>query len=304
MSDPAVHVLHTVEADLRSELDAWFDRTRRSDGSRPLSDHLWIDLRDGGGPGFVAALQRRSDPSARPTAYAQASLAASGHTVEVVVDPSIPDVASTTDRLLDAVIGEIVSTGHPADLTWWVAEPDTVHDAIAARRGWTAHRTLLQMRCPLPVDRRPTVTTRSYRPGADDEQWLRVNNRAFRGHGEQGAWDLATLRARFDEPWFRPDDFLVLERDGEFVGSCWTKPHDDTEPPMGEIYVVSVDPDHHGQGLGRELTIAGLDAIHARGFDTAMLYVDADNVAALRVYRSLGFEVHRTDRAYTGTVVP
>jgi predicted GNAT family acetyltransferase len=33
-----------------------------------------------------------------------------------------------------------------------------------------------------------------------------------------------------------------------------------------------------------------------------MLYVDADNPAALHLYASLGFTIHRTDRAYTGDV--
>ena len=71
---------------------------------------------------------------------------------------------------------------------------------------------------------------------------------------------------------------------------------------IGEIYVIAVDPDFQGLGLGSQLTLAGLASIAARGIDIGMLYVDGDNTAAMATYRSLGFTVHRTDRAYTADV--
>ena len=54
----------------------------------------------------------------------------------------------------------------------------------------------------------------------------------------------------------------------------------DTDPPMGEIYVIGVDPDFHGRGWGRALTQAGLAWLAGRGLTVGMLYVDADNVPA------------------------
>ena len=110
------------------------------------------------------------------------------------------------------------------------------------------------------------------------------------------------LRQRQREPWFDPSGFLLHERDGRLAAFCWTKLHDAPrlEAVVGEIYVIAVDPDFHGLGLGRQLTIAGLDVIARRGVTTGMLYVDAANDTAVGMYERLGFHTHRTDVAFSG----
>ena len=67
---------------------------------------------------------------------------------------------------------------------------------------------------------------------------------------------------------------------------------------MGEIFVIAVDPDFHGRGLGVPMTLAGLEWLADRGLRHGMLYVEADNDAANATYRRIGFTRHRTDRAY------
>ena len=98
-----------------------------------------------------------------------------------------------------------------------------------------------------------------------------------------------------DEPWFDPKGFLIAERDGEMIGFHWTKVHPDG---LGEVYVVGVDPDRQGGGLGRALTVAGLRHLYAQGLRTVLLYVEADNAPALAVYRRLGFTDWKTDVMY------
>ncbi|WP_157877782.1 GNAT family N-acetyltransferase, partial [Streptomyces kanamyceticus] len=67
---------------------------------------------------------------------------------------------------------------------------------------------------------------------------------------------------------------------------------------LGEVYVVGVRPGAQGGGLGKALTTTGLRHLAQQGLPTAMLYVDADNKAAVSVYERLGFVTHETDLMY------
>jgi mycothiol synthase len=192
------------------------------------------------------------------------------------------------------------------EVRWWVSDPRDEDTQAAATHGLRAERDLLQMFVPLPVDEAvPPIALRSFVPGEDEAAWVEVNNRAFAAHPEQGGWTRKVVEAREAEPWFDPNGFL-LHHDpdtGRLAGFVWTKVHDDESPRLGEIYVIAVDPDFGGRKLGRTLTLAGLDWMHrTRGIDRGMLYVDAANGPAVRLYTSIGFTVDHTDRAYAGSV--
>ena len=66
--------------------------------------------------------------------------------------------------------------------------------------------------------------------------------------------------------------------------------------------MIAVDPDFQGLGLGRALVVAGLSWLAGRGLTLGMLYVDADNRAAVALYEQLGFTVDHVDRAYVTDV--
>ena len=116
--------------------------------------------------------------------------------------------------------------------------------------------------------------------------------------------DLDDLRIRMAEPWFDPAGFLLGDgcATGALLGFHWTKVHGGQgghqHDPIGEVYVVGVDPDAHGRGLGGALTIAGLRHLRGRGLDQVMLYVDESNTAAFRLYRASGFAVWATHVSY------
>ena len=266
-----------------------------------ISDHLWLDLLAGGAPGFIAVRVLAPDiPGVGTTtrAYAQVSATTGGAELEVVGD----DQAARLDAAETALDGFAADGG--GNLTWWVDDPGPGETELAAAHGLAPARALYEMRRSLPHERRATITTRAFRPGtADESAWLAVNNRAFATHPEQGGWTAATLANRIAADWFDPDGFRLYEDAGRLLGFCWTKVHParDDDPELGEIYVIATDPDAAGRGLGTELTLAGLDWLGDRGIATANLYVDAGNIPAVALYTRLGFHIHRTRTAFTGT---
>ena len=209
-------------------------------------------------------------------------------------------------RALEQTVG-------PARL--WLMKATDADDKEAARLGFVPERDLLQMKVALPlapevVAATRTVHTRPFRPGADDEAWLRVNNAAFADHPEQGGWTLKDLHERTEADWFDANGFLVAENDQDgpenrdgagLLGSCWTKIHRDNDPVLGEIYVIAVAPEHHGAGWGRALTVAGLQWMADQGVTVGMLYTTASNTAAVTLYQKLGFTVDHIDRSYWRT---
>nr|WP_205634614.1 mycothiol synthase [Mycolicibacter kumamotonensis] len=180
--------------------------------------------------------------------------------------------------------------------------------ATAAALGLVPVRELLQMRRSLHGVPTPSVlagvSIRSYAGESDDAELLRVNNAAFAWHPEQGGWTADDLAQRRAEEWFDPAGLFLAFEGTVLLGFHWTKIHAGKPGAerAGEVYVVGVDPAAQGRGLGRALTEVGLAYLADRLADaespTVLLYVEADNAAALRTYERLGFTVHSVDTAY------
>ncbi|WP_053714260.1 mycothiol synthase [Saccharothrix sp. NRRL B-16348] len=174
-------------------------------------------------------------------------------------------------------------------------------EALAAKLGYRKVRELLRLRRPLDADLPEPVlpagvTLRSFVPGRDEAAVVYVNHRAFAWHPEQSAMSIEDVRQKEEQPWFDPAGFLLaVDDDGRLLGFHWTKAH---TAELGEVYVVGVDPDAQGGGLGKAITLAGLAHLRDAGLTDVMLYVESDNAAALAVYNRLGFTRWDADVQY------
>jgi mycothiol synthase len=266
------------------------------DGVHPLSEHSLLALRHGG-KGRSLGLLARAAGSVVGYGHLDLPTGTEPAAAELVVHPGHRRHGhgrALTQTLLERA----------GDVRVWAHGDLAAAAALAGALGFTRTRALLQLRRPLahplPQAVLPQgVRLRTFEPGRDEQAWLGVNARAFSHHPEQGSWTLDDLRDREAEAWFDPAGFFLAERDGELAGFHWTKVHAE-DTPIGEVYVVGVDPGEQGTGLGRALTLTGLHHLRSLGLAHVMLYVDEDNPAAVRLYESLGFTRWNTDVMYSG----
>ncbi|MXW41637.1 MAG: mycothiol synthase [Acidimicrobiia bacterium] len=214
-------------------------------------------------------------------------------------------VGATQDRdhhTAQQIITAIKHAQTPETVQLWIEQASDQDDQFASTLGFTPYRDLWRMQRTLPTQR-STIRTRAFVPDKDNEACLEINNRAFYWHPEQGDMTNQGLLERMSQGWFDPEGFRLYEQDGRLVGFCWTKTHLQETPPAGEVYAIAVDPNFHGKGLGKQITLSGLDYLSQQGLKVGFLYVESNNETAVAVYSSLGFAHHSTNRAYRITAL-
>ena len=302
-----------------------------ADGVRPLSEHVMLHLRYGGDEPGRNVLLREGDELA---AYAHLDVTdtVEGPSAELVVAP-----AHRGHGLGRRLVEALVAQSPDGRLRLWAHGETSAAVELALGMGFVQMRTLWQMRrslyAALPRVEAPYgVVVRTFRPGEDDEAWVALNARAFAAHPEQGTWTLEDLHRRMCEPWFDPAGFFVAERSGpdgaaRMVGFHWTKVHGSdhagrrSRPHARPRRSTTHEHDHaheHGHGTSRSARStwsastrasrapgsagcspwSGLRHLRSLELAEAMLYVDADNAAAIRLYTGLGFTHWDTDRMF------
>lgn len=283
------------------------------EGHRPVGEHKhshlalgatdWVGVlayEEGRLVGY--AHMRWNEPGARPRLA-----------VEVVVHPE--HYGRGIAQALLAEVDRVLARAGGGLLYLWVHRVEDPRETLAYRLGYGIQRELAFM--VRDLDEPPGVAAlpegivlRPYGGTGEDAEFLRVNNTAFAGHPENGGWDPDTFAQRRELDWFDPEGVLMAWQGRRLVGFHWTKWHahdSDEQPahePVGEVYVLAVDPAAQGIGLGRALLDAGLAHLHARGCRVAVLYVDRASTSAVRLYESAGFRHEYLDVCFQRQVEP
>ena len=314
-----------------SRVQQLVDVVTAEDGIAPLSEHVLLHLQYGGDTDVRHVLAYSGDELVG-YGHLDVTDAIAGSSAELAV---VPDARRS--GIGHALVNHLRQESPDGRLRLWARGGQSGAVALAQSLGFTHSRTLLRMRRPLSADIPEPVWpahthVRTFLPGLDDQEWLELNSRAFADLPDQGGWTVADLQVRMREPWFDPAGFFLAIEDNtegheHIVGFHWTKvhgsgddqhahgehhDHDEAEhhgedhhhgahghEPIGEVYVVGIDPDHRGTGLGRALTLVGLGHLRRVGLPDVMLYVDASNTAAIALYESLGFQIWDRDMEFS-----
>jgi mycothiol synthase len=280
------------------------------DGVPPVSEHVLLHLRHGGDKAdthFIAI------DNHKVVGYAHLDLTdeVEGPSAELVVDPQ-----HRKTGIGQSLLGKLQQASGQTLRLWSHGDLPGAKN-IAEKSGFKRVRTVIQMRRSLndPIPELiKDISIHNFLPTIDNEEWIALNNRAFANHPEQGNWSVRDLDIRTKEEWFDPQGFLIAEENQKMIGFCWTKIHgghshkhseheaEHDHDPIGEIYIMGVDPEFSGKGIGKAVTIAGLRYMRYQGIFSAMLYVDEENHAAIKLYQSLGFTEWGRDVLYRYTM--
>ena len=298
------HLNHLSKSQQESVL-ALIKAAHDFDGTPPIAEHVLLHLRHGGD---------KSDSHIVLEIENQVIAYAHLDTTDLVAGPSVEAVVHPNHRgkgLGSLILKEAIKVCGDKTRIWSHGDlpaAKAIATSLKLERLWS---NLLMSRSlgdiQLVTSKYPI---RTFIPDLDNQAFLSLNNKVFANYPDQGGWSEDDLKVRLNEEWFDEKGFFVAEDKGELIGFCWTKIHgahthsrngeddDHGHDALGEIYVLAVNPDYKGQGVGRDLTITGLNYLKYQGLNNVMLYVGVENKPAFNLYKSLGFNEFGSDVMY------
>ena len=289
------------------------DRAELADGNPPVSDQALLAA----GQGQRALLLFTETEGATPVAV---GIVGQGE-LDLVVDPEARGRGLGTAALrilLETPAAREPAPGGSTGPLAWAHGDNPAAEALLRGAGFEAVRSLYRMALdPALLPELPTDPFAAPLPAGfelrtfdaatpdDARAWVQVNARAFASHPEQGRVTLEDFALMRAEPWFDPADLFLLRATdtGRTAGFTWVKTLRDGAAPETELYVIGIDPDFAGAGLGRALLAVTLARMAQHRPNRVTLYVDGDNTRAVRMYEAAGFTIDSRSTQWRGPQV-
>ena len=140
-----------------------------------------------------------------------------------------------------------------------------------------------------------------YLQRGEEDKLTQIQNRAFAGIAGYNPNTVEEITYRINRSNCSPEDVLLAYKGDKVIGYCWTGVVCEggaTSKRKGQIFMLGVDPDYRGKGVGRKVLLAGLAHLKSKGLQVAELGTERENKIARALYKSIGFKVWKRTYCY------
>jgi mycothiol synthase len=187
-----------------------------------------------------------------------------------------------------------------------VKETNLAAKHMASRLGLEFIRYFVELRLDLNDAQLPDVKPGEYIIRAlghgEVDKLTEVQNKAFADSWGFNPNTRDEIVYRINSSGCSPENILMAFLGDRPVGYCWTRKNVEDNPAPGEfkgnIHMLGVDPDFRRKGIGRNVLLAGLSYLSSNGVTVVELTADGEDLKALALYGSVGFEVYSRSEWY------
>lgn len=175
-----------------------------------------------------------------------------------------------------------------------ILENNAIARTVLPRFGFASVRRFFEMKIDVAQLSEKEVEQalprcRQLRCGEEDEL-TSLQNRCFAGTWGFNPNSTEEITYKINASGRSPEDVILAEEGNKVVGYCWTELIEEADRRKGRIFMLGVDPDYRGRGIGKRVLLCGLVHLRNKGLRTVELTTESDNKVACALYRSLGFE--------------
>jgi mycothiol synthase len=190
-----------------------------------------------------------------------------------------------------------------------IAENNTIAKKVLSKLGFSFVRQFLKLRLDITKFHQTSPYTDStmyhhLKHGEEDKLTL-IQNRAFTDTWGYNPNTVEEIAYHINSSTCSPEDIALIYEKDKIISYCWTGTSYEGETiskRKGRIFMLGVDPDHRGRGMGRKALMAGLTHLKRKNLQIIELTVDSENKAALALYQSAGFKIWASNFWYKRTL--